>query len=109
MPSGASTGRHEAHERRDGGDRYAGRGTRDAVAAVNGEIAAKLYGHDAAEQDVVDAALRDLDGTPALSRLGANAVLAASVACALAAARPPARRSGACSTRIPPRCSRGRW
>ena len=56
VPSGASTGRHEAHERRDGGDRYAGRGTRDAVAAVNGEIAAKLYGHDAAEQDVVDAA-----------------------------------------------------
>jgi len=87
VPSGASTGRHEAHERRDGGDRYAGRGTRDAVAAVNGEIAAKLYGHDAAEQDVVDAALRDLDGTPALSRLGANAVLAASVACALAAAQ----------------------
>jgi enolase len=86
VPSGASTGRHEAHERRDGGDRYAGRGTRDAVAAVNGEIAAKLYGHDAAEQEVVDAALRDLDGTPALSRLGANAVLAASVACALAAA-----------------------
>ena len=86
VPSGASTGRHEAHERRDGGDRYAGRGARDAVAAVNGEIAAKLHGHDAAEQDVVDAALRDLDGTPALSRLGANAVLAASVACALAAA-----------------------
>ena len=86
VPSGASTGRHEAHERRDGGDRYAGRGARDAVAAVNGEIAAKLRGHDAAEQDVVDAALRDLDGTPSLSRLGANAVLAASVACALAAA-----------------------
>ena len=86
VPSGASTGRHEAHERRDGGERYAGRGTRDAVAAVNGEIAARLRGHDAAEQAVVDAALRDLDGTPALARLGANAVLAASVACALAAA-----------------------
>jgi enolase 1/2/3 len=86
VPSGASTGRHEAHERRDGGARYAGRGTADAVAAVNGEIAAKLRGHDAAEQEVVDAALRDLDGTPSLARLGANAVLAASVACALAAA-----------------------
>jgi enolase len=86
VPSGASTGRHEAHERRDGGDRYAGRGVRDAVAAVNGEIAAQLRGHDAAEQEIVDAALRDLDGTPALARLGANAVLAASVACALAAA-----------------------
>jgi enolase len=86
VPSGASTGRHEAHERRDGGDRYAGRGVLDAVAAVNDEIAAKLHGHDAAEQEVVDAALRDLDGTPSLTRLGANAVLAASVACALAAA-----------------------
>ena len=86
VPSGASTGRHEAHERRDGGERYAGRGAANAVAAVNGEIAAKLHGHDAAEQDVVDAALRDLDGTPSLARLGANAVLAASVACALAAA-----------------------
>ncbi len=86
VPAGASTGRHEAHERRDGGERYAGRGVRAAVAAVNGEIAAKLRGHDAAESAVVDAALRDLDGTPALSRLGANAVLAASLATALAAA-----------------------
>jgi enolase 1/2/3 len=86
VPAGASTGRHEAHERRDGGERYAGRGVRGAVAAVNGEIAARLRGHDAAEGAVVDAALRDLDGTPALSRLGANAVLAASLATALAAA-----------------------
>jgi enolase len=86
VPAGASTGRHEAQERRDGGTRYAGRGVRDAVAAVNGEIAAKLRGHDAAEQAVVDAALRDLDGTPSLARLGANAVLAASIASALAAA-----------------------
>jgi enolase len=86
VPSGASTGRHEAHERRDGGERYAGRGVRGAVAAVNGEIAARLRGRDAADQAVIDAALRDLDGTPALARLGANAVLAASVACALAAA-----------------------
>ena len=86
VPAGASTGRHEAHERRDGGTRYAGRGVRDAVAAVNGEIAALLRGRDAADQAVIDAALRDLDGTPALARLGANAVLAASIACALAAA-----------------------
>ena len=63
-----------------------GRGVREAVAAVNGEIAALLRGRDAADQAVIDAALRDLDGTPALARLGANAVLAASVACALAAA-----------------------
>ena len=86
VPSGASTGRHEAHERRDGGERYGGRGVRDAVAAVNGEIAARLHGYDAADQAVIDAALRDLDGTPNLGRLGGNAVLAASVACALAAA-----------------------
>jgi enolase len=86
VPSGASTGRHEAHERRDGGERYGGRGVRGAVAAVNGEIAALLRGRDAADLAVNDAALRDLDDTPALSRLGANAVLAASLACALAAA-----------------------
>ena len=86
VPSGASTGRHEAHERRDGGARYGGRGVRSAVAAVNGEIAALLRGRDAADQAVLDAALRDLDGTPSLSRLGANAILAASVASALAAA-----------------------
>jgi enolase len=86
VPSGASTGRHEAQERRDGGERYGGRGVRAAVAAVNGEIAALLRGRDAADQAVIDAALRDLDGTPALARLGGNAILAASVACALAAA-----------------------
>jgi enolase len=86
VPAGASTGRHEAQERRDGGVRYAGLGVREAVAAVNGEIATLLHGRDAADQAVIDAALRDLDGTPALARLGANAVLAASVACACAAA-----------------------
>jgi len=85
-PAGASTGRHEAHERRDGGARYGGRGVLGAVAAVNGEIATALRGRDAADQAVIDAALRDLDGTPSLARLGANAVLAASLACALAAA-----------------------
>ncbi|MDX6561142.1 MAG: enolase [Gaiellales bacterium] len=86
VPAGASTGRHEAHERRDGGERYDGRGVRGAVAAVNGEIAACLRGLDAADQPAVDAALTALDGTPELGRLGSNAVLAASVGCALAAA-----------------------
>ena len=87
VPSGASTGSHEAHERRDGGERFGGKGVRDAVAALRTEIRAELLGHDALEQVRVDAALRALDGTPNLSRLGANAVLAASVATALAAAR----------------------
>jgi enolase len=87
VPSGASTGAHEAHERRDGGDRYAGRGVRDAVAAFRTEIEPELRGRDALDQSGVDAALRNLDGTPSLARLGANAVLAASVACALAGAR----------------------
>jgi len=87
VPSGASTGSHEAHERRDGGERYGGKGVRDAVAALRTEIRAEMLGHDALDQEAVDAALRALDGTPSLARLGANAVLAASVACAIAAAR----------------------
>jgi len=87
VPSGASTGSHEAHERRDGGERYGGKGVRDAVEAVRTEIGPELVGRDALDQEAIDAALRALDGSPALSRLGANAVLAASVACALAAAR----------------------
>ena len=86
VPSGASTGTHEARERRDGGARFGGNGVRDAVAAVNGEIAAALLGHDAGDQVATDALLRELDGTPAFERLGANAALAASVATALAAA-----------------------
>jgi enolase len=86
VPSGASTGTHEASERRDGGLRFGGKGVRDAVAAANGEIAAALLGRDAADQSAIDALLRELDETPSLERLGANAVLAASVATALAAA-----------------------
>ncbi len=86
VPSGASTGTHEAHERRDGGKRYGGRGVRDAVASLNGEIAAALRGHDAADQASLDELLIGLDGTPDLSRLGGNSVLAASLGCALAAA-----------------------
>ncbi len=86
VPSGASTGSHEARELRDGGERYGGRGVRLAVAAVNETIAPDVAGRDAADQAGLDAALRALDGTPDLSRLGANAVLAVSVAGALAAA-----------------------
>lgn len=87
VPSGASTGTHEAHERRDGDERYGGKGVRGAVAALRDEIGPLLAGRDPADQAAIDAALRELDGTPDLHRLGANAVLAASVACALAAAR----------------------
>jgi enolase len=86
VPSGASTGTHEVHEHRDGGARFGGNGVRGAVAAVNGEIADALRGRDAGDQNAIDSALRDLDGTPTLERIGGNAVLAASIACALAAA-----------------------
>jgi enolase len=90
-PSGASTGRHEAHEWRDGGERYGGKGVAGAVAAVVGEVAPALRGLDAADQALVDSTLRELDGTPSLARLGANTILSASVACALAAARSQGR------------------
>ena len=85
-PSGASTGSREALERRDGGVRYRGRGVRQAVAAVENEVAARLRGVDAADQTHVDEALIALDGTPNKARLGANATLAVSLACAKAAA-----------------------
>jgi enolase len=87
VPSGASTGTHEAHERRDGDERYGGRGVAGAVGALLTEIAPALSGLDAADQALVDGTMRELDGTTNLSRLGANAVLAASVACALASSR----------------------
>jgi enolase len=86
VPSGASTGTHEALELRDGGGRYGGKGVLRAVAAVAGTIAPALAGLDAADQAGLDGTLRALDGTPELSRLGANAVLAVSLAAALAAA-----------------------
>ncbi len=86
VPSGASTGSHEARELRDGGDRHAGRGVRRAVAHATGELAVAVRGLDATEQARVDAALRGADGTEDLRRLGANAVLALSVATARAAA-----------------------
>lgn len=86
-PSGASTGRHEAHELRDGDEAdFEGRGVRRAVAGVVGEIAATLSGRDACDQRGLDEAIRSLDGTPDLSRLGANAILAISLAAARAAA-----------------------
>ncbi|WP_216907452.1 phosphopyruvate hydratase [Nocardia noduli] len=86
VPSGASTGRHEARELRDGGVRYGGNGVRGAVANVMGEIGDAVRGLDAVDQPAVDAALRAADGSVDLGRLGANAVLAVSVANAVAAA-----------------------
>ena len=86
VPSGASTGAHEAVERRDGGERYGGKGVQQAVAAVNGEIFDAVSGFEAEDQLGLDRALVALDGTPNKSRLGANAVLGVSMACAKAAA-----------------------
>ncbi|WP_149361009.1 phosphopyruvate hydratase [Lolliginicoccus suaedae] len=86
VPSGASTGEHEAVELRDGGDRYLGKGVQQAVNAVLDEIAPALIGLDAIEQRAVDQAMLDLDGTPDKSRLGANSILGVSLAVARAAA-----------------------
>ncbi len=86
VPSGASTGKHEAVERRDGGGRYGGKGVLDAVAAVNGELFDLLSGMDAEDQTRIDALMVDLDGTPNKERLGANALLGVSLAVAKAAA-----------------------
>ena len=87
-PSGASTGAHEAWERRDGDpNRRAGLGCLHAVAAVNAEIADHVVGRAFDDHRALDAALEELDGTPNLSRLGANAVLATSLATAVATAR----------------------
>jgi enolase len=85
-PSGASTGIREAVELRDGGNRYGGKGVEHAVAHVNGEIAAAVAGLDALDQRSVDHALIDVDGTPDKGRLGANALLAVSLASAKAVA-----------------------
>ena len=86
VPSGASTGEHEAVELRDGGERYGGKGVANAVAFVNGEIADMLDGFDALDQRTVDQVLIDLDGTDNKGRLGANAILGVSLAVAKAAA-----------------------
>ena len=87
VPSGASTGAHEAVEKRDGDKaRYKGKGVLDAVASVNGEIAEELVGMDATEQEAIDAMMIELDGTENKGRLGANAILGVSLAAAKAAA-----------------------
>ena len=86
VPSGASTGHHEAHELRDGEQRYGGKGVRKAVEHVENEIAAALAGLDASDQGGIDNAMIELDGTPNKRRLGANAILGVSLAVAKAAA-----------------------
>ena len=86
VPSGASTGTHEATELRDGGNRYLGKGVRRAVESANGEIFDALSGLDAREQSVIDEIMVALDGTPSKGRLGANAILGVSLAVARAAA-----------------------
>jgi len=106
VPSGASTGAHEAVEKRDGGPRYGGKGVREAVANVEGEIYETIVGIDAAEQRVIDEAMIDLDGTPNKARLGANAILGVSLAVAKAAAQsrklPLYRYLGGVNARILP-------
>jgi len=86
VPSGASTGAHEATELRDGGTRFKGKGVLNAVANVNSEIRTALVGRDASKQSAIDNTLCELDGTPNKSRLGANAILGASLATAHASA-----------------------
>lgn len=86
VPAGASTGSHEAHELRDGGSAFGGKGVLNAVANIEGEIADCLHGIMADDQFLIDQKMIDLDGTPNKARLGANAILAVSLACAHAAA-----------------------
>ena len=107
VPSGASTGAHEAVEKRDGDkSRYMGKGVLEAVNAVNGEIADALVGFEAVEQEGIDAAMIELDGTPNKGRLGANAILGVSMATAKAAAdftgQPLYRYIGGTSARVLP-------
>ena len=107
VPSGASTGAHEAVERRDGDKaRYLGKGVLEACAAVNGEIAETLLGMDATEQVAIDLSMIELDGTSNKARLGANAILGVSLAVAKAAAdfttQPLYRYIGGTSARVLP-------
>jgi enolase len=107
VPSGASTGAHEANEKRDGdAKRYKGKGVLEAVAAVNGEIAEAIVGFDATEQVGIDRTMIEMDGTPNKSRLGANAILGVSLAVAKAAAeftaQPLYRYVGGTSARVLP-------
>ena len=107
VPSGASTGAHEAVERRDGDkSRYMGKGVLEAVEAVNGELAEELVGYDATEQVGIDRTMIEMDGTPNKGRLGANAILGVSLAVAKAAAeftgQPLFRYVGGTSARMLP-------
>ncbi|MGB3408642.1 MAG: phosphopyruvate hydratase, partial [Jannaschia sp.] len=107
VPSGASTGAYEAVEKRDGDkSRYKGKGVLQAVEAVNGEIAEAIAGFDATEQEAIDGAMIELDGTENKSRLGANAILGVSLAVAKAAAEASAlplyRYVGGTSARVLP-------
>ena len=106
VPSGASTGVHEAHELRDGGTRYMGKGVEKAIAGVNGEICQELIGMDTSDQVAIDNILINLDGTENKSRLGANAILGVSLANAKAAADyaglPLYRYIGGVSARVLP-------
>ena len=107
VPSGASTGAHEANERRDGDkSRYMGKGVLEAVAAVNGEIAGEIVGFDATEQVGIDRTMIEMDGTSNKARLGANAILGVSLAVAKAAAeftgQPLFRYVGGTSARVLP-------
>ncbi|AXG05413.1 phosphopyruvate hydratase [Haloplanus rubicundus] len=92
VPRGRSRGAHEAHDRRDGDDRYRGQGVKEAVAAVEEDVEPALVGHDATDQRGVDAALLDLDGTRKKERLGGNVVTGVSLA---------ALRAGAAATGLP--------
>ena len=87
VPSGASTGEREATELRDGGNRYGGKGVRNAIANIQTEISSALSGCDASDQKTLDRIMIDLDGTPNKSRLGANAILGVSMAASRAAAK----------------------
>lgn len=106
VPSGASTGAYEAMERRDGDERYLGKGVQQAVEAVNGEIAEHLIGFDAENQALVDMVMIELDGTENKSRLGANAILGVSLANAHAVSNaleiPLYRHIGGCNARTLP-------
>ncbi len=107
VPSGASTGAHEAVELRDGGKkRYLGKGVAKAVAAVNGKISDAILGHDGEDQTLIDDVMIELDGTPNKAKLGANAILGASLAVAKAAAQacgqPLYRYVGGTSARVLP-------
>ena len=106
VPSGASTGAHEAIEKRDGGERFLGKGVQQAVDAVNGEIFDALQGMDATDQRRIDNSLLMLDGTENKSRLGANAILGVSLAVAKAASQsldlPLYRYLGGVNARVMP-------